>query len=214
MLVALGVAGFFLGIVMLGYFFDNFGFDFFFSGEIFDYLSDRGYTDSGDLNRFNAVPELYRRFLSENVGGMLFGIGLGNASYSDAFSFFNSSFYLTYQDLHYQWFSDALVYIETGAIGLVLFESFFVGVFFACRKLRKNKALWTELPNQAAIETMVQVAGVVALMSIFVSVYNSSLHTDAGYMVYFLLSVPIVIDRQLALKKSPPEHRVRRYKRV
>lgn len=213
-LVALGVAGFFLGIVMLGYFFDNFGFDFFFSGEIFDYLSDRGYTDSGDLNRFNAVPELYRRFLSENVGGMLFGIGLGNASYSDAFSFFNSSFYLTYQDLHYQWFSDALVYIETGAIGLVLFESFFVGVFFACRKLRKNKALWTELPNQAAIETMVQVTGVVALMSIFVSVYNSSLHTDAGYMVYFLLSVPIVIDRQLALKKSPPEHRVRRYKRV
>lgn len=213
-LVVLGVAGFLGGIAMLGYFFENFGFDFFFSGEIFDYLGDRGYTGSGDLNRFNAVPELYRRFLSENVGGMLFGIGLGNASYSDAFSFFNSSFYLTYQDLHYQWFSDALVYIETGAIGLVLFESFFVGVFFACRKLRKNKALWTELPNQAAIETMVQVAGVVALMSIFVSVYNSSLHTDAGYMVYFLLSVPIVIDRQLALKKSPPEHRVRRYKRV
>ena len=86
--------------------------------------------------------------------------------------------------------------------------------FLLAENYGKNKALWTELPNQAAIETMVQVASVVALMSIFVSVYNSSLHTDAGYMVYFLLSVPIVIDRQLALKKSPPEHRVRRYKRV
>ena len=87
-IIMLGVCGIAVGISMLGHYFESSGLEFFTSDAITKYMGDRGYTNSGDLSRMNAVSQLYERFLNGNPLGTLFGIGLGNASYSAAFSFF------------------------------------------------------------------------------------------------------------------------------
>lgn len=193
-IIMFGVCGIAIGISMLGHFFESSGLDFFTSDAISKYMGDSGYTNTGDLSRMNAVSQLYEKFLRGNFWGSLFGIGLGNASYSAAFSFFNSRFYLLYQALHYQWFTDAIVFIETGTVGLVLYELFFLRVFTYSRKINKRIASEYSGEFSQQLRCVVQVAGITAVLCVVNSVYNSALNMDAGYMVYFIFAIPAIVD--------------------
>lgn len=183
-----------IGISMLGHFFESSGLDFFTSDAISKYMGDSGYTNTGDLSRMNAVSQLYERFLQGNFWESVFGIGLGNASYSAAFSFFNSRFYLLHQALHYQWFTDAIIFIETGTVGLVLYELFFLRVFTYSRKINKRIANEYSGDFSQQLRCVVQVAGITAILCVVNSVYNSALNMDAGYMVYFIFAIPAIVD--------------------
>lgn len=193
-IIMFGVCGIAIGISMLGHFFESSGLDFFTSDAISKYMGDSGYTNTGDLSRMNAVSQLYERFLQGNFWKSVFGIGLGNASYSAAFSFFNSRFYLLYQALHYQWFTDAIVFIETGTVGLVLYELFFLRVFTYSRKINKRIASEYSGEFSQQLRCVVQVAGITAVLCVVNSVYNSALNMDAGYMVYFIFAIPAIVD--------------------
>lgn len=193
-IIMFGICGIAIGISMLGHFFESSGLDFFTSDAISKYMGDSGYTNTGDLSRMNAVSQLYEKFLHGNFWGSLFGIGLGNASYSAAFSFFNSRFYLLYQALHYQWFTDAIIFIETGTVGLVLYELFFLRVFIYSRKINKRIASEYSGEFSQQLRCVVQVAGITALLCVVNSVYNSALNMDAGYMVYFIFAIPAIVD--------------------
>ena len=193
-IIMLGVCGLAVGISMLGHFFESSGLEFFTSDAIKKYMGDSGYTNSGDLSRMNAVSQLYERFLNGNLLGTLFGIGLGNASYSAAFSFFNSRFYLLYQALHYQWFTDAIIFIETGTVGLILYELFFLRIFTYSRKINKKIANEYSDDFSQQLRCVVQVAGITAILCIINSVYNSALNMDAGYMAFFIFAVPAIVD--------------------
>ena len=193
-IIMLGVCGIAVGISMLGHYFESSGLDFFTSDAITKYMGDRGYTNSGDLSRMNAVSQLYERFLNGNLLGTLFGIGLGNASYSAAFSFFNSRFYLLNQALHYQWFTDAIIFIETGTVGLMLYELFFIRIFTYSRKINKRIASGYSNDISQQLRCVVQVAGITAILCIINSVYNSALNMDAGYMAFFVFAVPAIVD--------------------
>lgn len=193
-IIMLGVCGIAVGISMLGHYFESSGLEFFTSDAITKYMGDRGYTNSGDLSRMNAVSQLYERFLNGNPLGTLFGIGLGNASYSAAFSFFNSRFYLLNQALHYQWFTDAIIFIETGTVGLMLYELFFLRIFTYSRKINKRIANRYSNDISQQLRCVVQVAGITAILCIINSVYNSTLNMDAGYMAFFIFSVPAIVD--------------------
>lgn len=193
-IIMLGVCGIAVGISMLGHYFESSGLDFFTSDAITKYMGDRGYTNSGDLSRMNAVSQLYERFLNGNLLGTLFGIGLGNASYSAAFSFFNSRFYLLNQALHYQWFTDAIIFIETGTVGLMLYELFFIRIFTYSRKINKRIANGYSNDISKQLRCVVQVAGITAILCIINSVYNSALNMDAGYMAFFVFAVPAIVD--------------------
>lgn len=195
-IIMLGVCGIAAGISMLGHYFESSGLDFFTSDAITKYMGDSGYTNSGDLSRMNAVSQLYERFLNGNLLGTLFGIGLGNASYSAAFSFFNSRFYLLNQALHYQWFTDAIIFIETGTVGLMLYELFFMRIFTYSRKI--NKRIANEYSNDISqqLRCVVQVAGITAILCIINSVYNSALNMDVGYMAFFVFAVPAIVDKR------------------
>ena len=189
-----------VGISMLGYFFEDSGLSFFASDAIVSYMGDGGYTNSGDLSRLNAVFQLHKRFLSNSYRNELLGIGLGNASYSGMFSFFNSSFYRLYNALHYQWFTDAFIYIETGLIGLIFFEGFFVIIFiFSKNAVKQIDRLSNKIPDATnnKLKTVIQSTRIVAIMSIIISVYNSSLSMDSAYMVYFMMAVPVIIDLRI-----------------
>lgn len=193
-IITLGVCGIAAGISMLGHYFESSGLDFFTSDAITKYMGDRGYTNSGDLSRMNAVSQLYERFLNGNLLGTLFGIGLGNASYSAAFSFFNSRFYLLNQALHYQWFTDAIIFIETGTVGLMLYELFFMRIFTYSRKINKRIANGYSNDISQQLRCVVQVAGITAILCIINSVYNSALNMDASYMAFFVFAVPAIVD--------------------
>lgn len=193
-IIMLGVCGIAVGISMLGHYFESSGLEFFTSDAITKYMGDRGYTNSGDLSRMNAVSQLYERFLNGNPLGTLFGISLGNASYSAVFSFFNSRFYLLNQALHYQWFTDAIIFIETGTVGLMLYELFFLRIFTYSRKINKIIANGYSNDISQQLRCVVQVAGITAILCIINSVYNSALNMDAGYMVFFIFAVPAIVD--------------------
>lgn len=202
-LIMIGIIGMVVGVSMLGYFFEDSGLSFFTSDAIVHYMGDGGYTNSGDVSRFNAVFQLHERFLSKSYRNELFGIGLGNASYSGMFTFFNSNFYMLYNDLHYQWFTDAFIYIETGLIGLIFFEGFFVIIFiFSKNVVKQIERLSGKLPNAMddKLKTVIQSTGIVAIMSIIISLYNSSLSMDSAYMVYFMMAIPVIIDLRINKK--------------
>lgn len=193
-IIMAGIGGISIGITMLSFFFENSGIDFFTSDAIYRYMGDDGYTSAGDVSRLNAVSRLYKEFLQGNFLQELFGIGLGNASYSSFFTFFNSAFYKKYQFLHYQWFTDAMMYIETGAIGLFLFEFFYLYIFAYSRKINKYISKQYIEKDILELKIMVQVAGIVAILCIINSIYNSALSMDAGYMAYFILAAPMIIN--------------------
>ena len=98
--------------------------------------------------------------------------------------------------MHYQWFSDALVYIETGLVGLVFFEGFFVIIYGVCKKILKRIAIEENKIEKKELENLIKITSIVAVMSIVNSIYNSALSMDAGYMSYFMLAIPLIIHKR------------------
>lgn len=145
--------------------------------------SDEGYTDAGDLNRMTAVPDAMAMFL-HTLPQKLFGLGLGNCDTS-SFSFLNTPFYEENSWLHYSWFSSSFLVLETGLVGLVLYVLFFLLIFFAVRNLEHS--------GKGHIEYC-QLASILSLICLVLIIYNISLRTEAGYMMFFMLALPFIKD--------------------
>ena len=92
------------------------------------------------------------------------------------------------------WFTDAIIFIETGTVGLVLYELFFLRVFTYSRKINKRIANEYNGDFSQQLRCVVQVAGITAILCVVNSVYNSALNMDAGYMVYFIFAIPAIVD--------------------
>lgn len=147
------------------------------------YLNGDGYTAAGDLNRFTAVQELYSRFFSADPLLALFGFGLGSCEYA-SFTFLQSAFYLEYGHLHYRWLSHAWVYLEQGAVGLILLVLFFVslGVY----SIRKKQAIRRDLVMTTLVFLPTCLIGLI---------YNSTLQMEACYLIAFMCAIPFVLSK-------------------
>ena len=143
--------------------------------------SEKGYTNSGDLNRLTTIPVITKFFLT-TVPEKLFGLGLGNCD-TAAYSFLQTPFFTQYSFLNYTWFSTAFVFLETGFTGLIFFFGFFVLIFFLGKKAARE---------QGADKMYCQIASILAICCVLIAIYNSSLRTEAGYMAYFVLALPFV----------------------
>lgn len=144
--------------------------------------ADAGYSSSGDLNRLTAIPIISKNILTTNLE-KVFGLGLGNCD-SAGFDFLITPFSVRYAYLRYSWFSTAFTFLETGYFGLVFFFGFFILVFLLGRKAAQ----------QTIQDKMYcQISAILAMSCILIAIYNSSLRTEAGYMVYVVLSFPFVI---------------------
>ena len=143
--------------------------------------SDSGYTSSGDLNRLNAIPRISTE-ISDNPLERIFGYGLGNCETSAA-TFLNTDFYKQHSNLHYTWFHDAFLFLETGIIGVIFCMGFFVVTFVQSLLFKKHR--------ESNI-MFCQLAMVVSIIAFFMVIYNSSLRSEAGYMVYFILALPLI----------------------
>jgi hypothetical protein len=150
-------------------------------------LSNKGYTHSGDLNRLSAIPMINDLWLTTS-GERMFGLGLGNCDYAN-YSFLDTPFHQKYQSMHYTWILYALMYLECGWIGLFFYFMFFAIVYFKVSLIEKH--------TYGQLSIYCKLARIMSIMCAVVSVYNASLRTEAGYMAYFVLSIPFVYDRVL-----------------
>lgn len=144
-------------------------------------LTDTGYATDEDVGRFTALPVISQRFLP-GFFRKLFGLGLGNCD-SSSLSMFNTPFFESHQTVHYSYFSYAFLFLETGFVGLALYASFFVASFFVSRKLKKL---------EMADEFACQMSIILSVISLILLVYNSSLRMEIGFMLFFVLALPII----------------------
>lgn len=142
----------------------------------------RGYTSSGDFNRLNAITRINDRFL-RHWWDRIFGLGLGNCETS-AFAILNTPFFRKYSHLHYSWMSHAFWYLECGWLGLGFYMGLFILLYFKLRHVQRQ--------NSTQMLPLCKTARILALLCPVIAVYNSSLRTEAGYMMYFMLAIPFM----------------------
>ena len=187
-----GAAVLMSGATLLTMLFPHFGEFFSFDWFMETATSEKGYTSSGDMNRLTALTVIDERFLKTPVE-RLFGFGLGNCDYS-AFDFLVTPFFRRYEKWHYTWLSTAYIYLETGWIGLIFFFGFFVLAFLNAHKVEKKCT--------GVARSYCRVTKVMAVLCFVIAIYNVSLRTEAGYMAYFVLSLPNIVLKSVAPGKT------------
>ena len=88
--------------------------------------------------------------------------------------------------------SSSFIYLELGLIGMALYFCFFIIVFI---QIRKKQRIIVD-------KTKCQVCSIIALSSIVLILYNSSMRGNYGYLVYYVLSLPFVSDKRKVMLKG------------
>lgn len=160
---------------------------FFTVENMWEMLTDEdGYTNQGDLNRFTSMQMLNKMIFRE--GTNWFGIGLGNAEYSDSYDFLNSKFYSKYGHLHYGWFTIAKTYIELGYFGILSM----LFVWINCAGVAIKGAIRAK-DKQAVYCKM---AITMAIVTPILFIYNSTMHIDSSCLVYACMSLGYIVTRE------------------
>lgn len=180
-----GTVGILTGILLLINLYPGFA-DIFSLNGLLAYASNSdGYTGKGDLNRLTAVATIRSHFFKTRLK-QLIGMGLGSCE-TASYGFLTSTFYVKYSYLNYTWFSTAFIFLEMGYIGLLFFFGFFAIVFCIAKKIAKQ-----EKENKVYC----QITMIAAMCCILIGIYNSSLRTEAGYMMYLVLAFPIMLQNK------------------
>lgn len=148
------------------------------------------YGSGTDIGRFNAISFISNHFLP-TLPDRIFGLGLGNCD-TGALPLVQTDFHAQYVDLHYSIFSHAFLFLETGFVGVGLYTSFFLVSFLSAGK---------RLREGTGNRLFCQMALIGSLICPMLMIYNSSLRTEAGYLVYFVLALPFLREQD----RIPPE---------
>lgn len=139
------------------------------------------YSSSGDVNRLSAISSLAKNVI-QNPLYQLFGMGLGNCDTSN-FAVCNSVFYQQYGHLHYTWNMSAMLFLETGYVGLCIYFMFLISCGLCIYRKYKNGD-GDRLNHQVALMMLL-----LCLMLVF---YNASLRVETAYMIYMVLAIPFI----------------------
>ena len=131
------------------------------------------YTGVGDINRLTCISDVIRLIYSGNMIKSLPGVGLGAANISGGVGTFCSRFEWT----HYSWFPLAYIYVELGLLGTVLY------LISLVLPLRCKGG---KIQNKFIVRTM-------CATCLLMMVYNESLRTEAGYLIYFMVAVGMIL---------------------
>ena len=135
-----------------------------------------GYTSSDDIGRLSVIPYVFKKIMNKNSYQLLFGIGIGNAQYSNV-SILCSNFYSQFWKTHYNWFSDALIVIESGLIGLAAYCLFWLSILLDIFKKKKNT-------DKIAFV----ISEILIVLVFLLIIYNTTMNIEC---VYFL--IPFVL---------------------
>ena len=140
-----------------------------------------GYNGTGDLNRLTGITTIANSIFHNDLEKIMFGIGIGNAEYTN---FFASDFYTLYSELNYQWFQMIWTFIETGLFGVAFYLSFFISTFRKAAKIKK-------------FDMNISTSKIMILIMLILFVYNISLRVEtSGYLLYLILSIPYVYVKE------------------
>ena len=187
-----GILAVFVGAFTISILFPDFAGWFSVEWLISEATSEKGYTYDGDMNRLRSIPIINELWL-RNSSQRLFGLGLGNCDTASVAAL-DTHFYKLYGQMHYGWFSYAHMYLECGWIGLVFYAGFFVLLYLYINKLRKR--------TTGMKQSYCRIALILTVVSMMLLVYNSSLRTEAAYIMFFALSIPFVRDEGHRNKKT------------
>lgn len=148
-------------------------------------VSGMGYTGVGDWNRLTAVPIAWNEYLL-TWPQKLFGLGLGNCDFSPIGGW-SSAFYEATWTTNYYLFSSGLIMLETGLTGTVAYVGFFLVVFWSANRL---------LHSGRGDVVYCQLAEILALMSLVLFLYNCTLRTEVGYMLYFAMALAFLREKK------------------
>jgi hypothetical protein len=179
-----------LGVILLGKLFPMFA-DFFSYSAARRIVLYGGYSTADSVNRLTFVP-FFNKWVLNDTAKQLFGLGIGNCEVS-SMSIFNTPFYNQYGWMRYDWLSAPNIYLEQGFVGLIMYFMFFiVGMVHTLRISKMNlidkENGWTVI--------------IVFILCMVISVYNSSLKTEAGYLMYFVLSIPFILKGKTSDNKE------------
>ena len=148
-------------------------------------VSSVGYTGVGDWNRLTAIPIAWNEYLL-TWPQKLFGLGLGNCDFSPIAGM-TSPFYEATWTTNYYLFSSGLIMLETGLIGMIAYVGFFLVVFWGAHSL---------LRSGRGDVVYCQLAEILALMSLVLFIYNCTLRTEVGYMLYFAMALAFLREKK------------------
>lgn len=148
------------------------------------------YTGNGDLGRLTAIHDISENIFDRDLFKILFGIGLGNGEYSGQQTFLQSEFYIKYQYTNYNWFTDAIIMVQNGLLGVFLY--LFGLLYLLSIQIRY-------LNNSKNIDNSVYSSFILIVLCFFLFFYNLSLNCEIAYLMYAFVSFGI---SQCVLKRK------------
>ncbi len=154
----------------------------------------------GRKQQMTAMTEPMLTYAKEKVGDkgilpIITGLGLGAAEYATV-PFLKSEFFAAYEYLGYASFLWAFIYVETGILGFIEFNSMWLLLFIQGIYNWKNKKR----------EALILILLAVVLADI--AFYNQTLRSNYGYIVWVFWGAVLVLnnsDAVLHLRNGVPE---------
>lgn len=173
--IMFSVAGFVGGMILLAKLFPEHVAILLNLGLFYEYTSGKlpGYS----ISRLNAFSEINQIFFKGNILRNLFGYGFGGCESG-------TEFYEKYSGYQYSRFTHQVTLLETGYIGLMFYVGFFVLIYFYAGKSKKVN------PEKSLYYMISQI---ISVLCVIWMVYDQSLRVEAGYLVFFMLAIPIAI---------------------
>lgn len=135
-------------------------------------LESGGKSDSSEIGRLSFFTDVVRLIYSGDWIKAFLGVGLGIANTNNLATPFAQKYFGT----NYSWYSMPYVFIETGICGLAAYIWSFLSILIYTSKKNKYYLL----------------AVSATLLSIFILFYDEAFKTEAGYLLFFILSIPLI----------------------
>ena len=133
-----------------------------------------------NISRLGAFSDINGIFFHDDLIRNLFGFGFGNCEYS-SIDIFTSSFNKRYGWLHYRWFAHQMWFLECCYLGIFFYALFFVSLFVWLAHQKR------QFGDQGGFGSFGQIMIVICALSF---IYNFTLRTEDGYMLYLALAIP------------------------
>ena len=128
-------------------------------------------------------------FFKDNAELYIYGYGMGACEHS---IYFSSDFFSMYGNMHYRNYGMAMLLLETGYVGLIIYCSIFVLLVLFIKKIKQM------IPNEHnALLLGIQGYTIFALVFTY---YGYTMLADAGYFAWFIMAIPFILFKEYVLK--------------
>lgn len=131
------------------------------------------------ISRINMIQNVNELFFKDSILNKILGFGMGACTMSSRYDFLTSEFYNINFELNYNWFSHAMLYLQTGIVGLILYISIYLSMIGTALK-NINKRV--DVSNNYFIV----VFSVILLINLL---YNHWARTEISYLAFIGLAL-------------------------